>query len=111
MKTLSKPNPPKGLTPAARRMWREIQEEYEIDDPVGLKLLGSAVESYMLVQQAQEEIRRDGLTLIDRYDQKKPHPLLAVMRDARSSMLAAMKALNLDLEPLRDKPGRPGGRI
>ena len=41
--------------------------------------------------------------------QPRAHPLLAVERDSRAQMLAAMKALNLDLEPPRDGPGRPGG--
>ena len=29
------------------------------------------------------------------------------LRDAESRAAAALKALNLDLEPLRDGPGRP----
>ena len=45
----------------------------------------------------------------DRFGQVKSHPLLSVERDSRAQYLAALKALNLDLEPLRDKPGRPGG--
>ncbi len=45
---------------------------------------------------------------IDRFVQRKPHPLLAAERDARAQMLAALKALNLDLEPLKDR-GRPPG--
>jgi hypothetical protein len=36
--------------------------------------------------------------------------LLPVERDSRAQWLAALKALNLDLEPLHDKPGRPGGK-
>jgi hypothetical protein len=41
--------------------------------------------------------------------QPRAHPLLGVERDARAAMVAALKALNLDLEPLRDGPGRPPG--
>jgi glutathione S-transferase len=47
--------------------------------------------------------------MADRFGQPKPHPLLATERDARAQFLAALKALNLDLEPLRDRVGRPGG--
>jgi len=50
------------------------------------------------------------MTLSDRWGQLKINPLCAVERDARAQFMAAMKALNLDLEPLRDKPGRPPGR-
>lgn len=59
---------------------------------------------------AAEQIESDGQTVKDRFDQDKPHPLLSVERDARAAMLAALKQLNLDLEPLRDGPGRPGGK-
>jgi hypothetical protein len=46
----------------------------------------------------------------DRFDVMKPHPLLAAERDARSQFLQGLKSLNLDLEPLRDRPGRPPGK-
>jgi hypothetical protein len=46
----------------------------------------------------------------DRFGAPKPHPLLPIERDSRAAFLAGMKALQLDLEPLRDHPGRPGGR-
>jgi hypothetical protein len=32
-----------------------------------------------------------------------------VARDARSGMLAAMRQLHFDVEPVRDRVGRPGG--
>jgi hypothetical protein len=46
----------------------------------------------------------------DRFGAPKPHPLLPIERDSRQAFLAGMKALNLDLEPLRDRPGRPSER-
>ena len=91
-------------------MWSDLIREYGIDDPAGLKLLQSSCESYDLIQQCLQAIRDDGLMMETETGQKKPHPLLPTMRDARSSMLQALKSLNLDLEPLREKPGRPGGR-
>jgi hypothetical protein len=33
-----------------------------------------------------------------------------VERDSRSAMLAALRQLGIDLEPLNDAPGRPAGR-
>jgi hypothetical protein len=38
----------------------------------------------------------------------KVNPAVNAERDARSGMLHAFKALNLDVEPLRDGAGRPG---
>jgi hypothetical protein len=61
------------------------------------------------MREAQDAIKRDGATVMDRFKQPKAHPLLTVERDSRSAMLHALKALNLDLEPLKGAPGRPGG--
>jgi hypothetical protein len=46
----------------------------------------------------------------DRFGQKREHPLLAAIRGLEAVKRQALKSLNLDIEPLRDKPGRPGGR-
>ena len=104
------PPPPKGLSTAARTRWRKLQAEYDITDAGGLQILAVGLEAFSRMQDAQARIRRDGITFTDRFGQVKAHPLLACERDARAQYLASLKALNLDLEPLRDRPGRPGGR-
>lgn len=101
---------PKHLSPAARKWWRAITSEYAIDDEAGRLLLQTALEAFDRMKAAGERITADGEAITDRFGQVKPHPLLPAERDARSQMLAALKQLNLDLEPLRDRPGRPGGR-
>jgi phage terminase small subunit len=85
-------------------------DEYQIDDDAGLLLLQTALEAYDRMKSAAAQIEADGETIKDRFGQLKPHPLLPTERDARAQMLAALKQLNLDLEPLRDGPGRPPGR-
>ena len=62
------------------------------------------------MREAQAALAKDGLTVADRFGQIKVHPLTVVERDSRSQMMAALRALNLDVQPLRDIPGRPGGR-
>jgi hypothetical protein len=39
----------------------------------------------------------------------KPNPACTIERDARQGLLAALRALNLDVAPLKPL-GRPGGR-
>jgi hypothetical protein len=45
----------------------------------------------------------------DRYGQVKVNPACVLEKDARNGFLAALRALHLDIEPLRDRPGRPMG--
>ncbi len=84
--------------------------EYGIKDDAGLLLLQTALEAFDRMKSAQAAIKKDGASVRDRWNQVKAHPLLPVERDSRAGMLAALRALNLDVEPLRDGPGRPGGR-
>lgn len=104
-------NPPKHLSQEARRWWRRITDEYAIEDEAGRLLLQTALEAFDRMRRAGERINVDGDAVEDRFGQVKPHPLLNAERDARSQMLMALKQLNLDIEPLRDRPGRPGGGI
>lgn len=99
---------PKNLSAEAKAWWRKLQNEYEITDQAGCLLLQTALEAFDRMRECQQTISNDGQTVKDRFEQDKAHPLLSVERDARSQMLSALKALNLDIEPLRDAPGRPG---
>ncbi len=100
---------PKTLSREAARWWRKLIAEYIIEDEAGRLLLMVALEAFGRMRQAQAALAEEGLTVTDRFGQAKAHPLCTVERDSRAQMLAALKALNLDLEPLRDRVGRPGG--
>jgi phage terminase small subunit len=86
-----------------RRRVESLVEEFEIEDTGGLLVLQSFGNAEAREQSARDQIEREGQTVLDRFDQAKPHPLLSVERDARSQKLQALKALNLDLEPLTNK--------
>jgi len=101
---------PETLSAEARDWWQKLQREYAIEDQGGLLLLQTALEAFDRARQAQQDIDRDGLLMVDRFGQTKSHPLLGVERDARAQLITTLKALNLDVEPLRDGPGRPGGK-
>ncbi|ANO50843.1 P27 family phage terminase small subunit [Woeseia oceani] len=100
---------PATLTDEAASWWAKLVDEYAIDDDAGRLLLQTALEAFDLMRTCQQSVREDGAKVKDRFGQFKAHPLLATERDARSQMLAALKQLNLDIEPLRDSRGRPPG--
>ncbi|MEI6610990.1 MAG: P27 family phage terminase small subunit [Deltaproteobacteria bacterium] len=101
---------PKHLSKEAKQIWKEILAEYSINDAAGLRILQVALEAFDRAQAARAAVDKVGLMVIDKAGQVKSHPLLPIERDSRAAFLSGLKSLNLDLEPLRDRPGRPGGK-
>ena len=97
--------PPANLTVEARDRWRELQAEYLIDDAGGLSILRLHCEALMTARMAETILAAEGMTLLDRFGSPKAHPAAVILRDARSQMLASLRALNLDVIP----KSRPGG--
>ena len=108
---MQKPNPPSHLSQESREWWAALTAENDISDAAGRLLLQTALESFDQMRRDQAVIASDGPTVMDRWGQTKPHPLLTSVRDARSQMLLALKQLNLDVEPPREKVGRPPGTL
>jgi hypothetical protein len=97
------------LTAEAKKIFRAVAAEYQIEDVAGLRILRVALESFDRAQAARKQINKDGMCFRDRYGQLKPHPLLAAERDSRAAFLSGLKALNLDVEPIKGI-GRPSGK-
>ena len=86
---------------------RRLAKEYGISDAGGELALEELMQAKITELAAEEILAREGFSCTDRFGQRRAHPLAAVSRDARAQVLASLKALNLDMEPLRDGPGRP----
>jgi phage terminase small subunit len=95
--------PPAHLDNAGAGLWSDIVRQYRIADGAGLALVTTAAECLDRMRQAQEAIAQHGVLVRDRYGGLRQNPAIVVERGARDGMLAALKALNLDLEPLRDR--------
>ena len=101
--------PPKHLKQDGREFFKAVAQEYEIEDAAGLALLTTASECLDRMRAAQSAIAEHGEVIEDRYGGIKVHPACDLERTARAGFLQAVKALNLDLEPIRDRVGRPAG--
>jgi P27 family predicted phage terminase small subunit len=99
----SYPKPPGHLKAAGRTLWKDIVVQYRIADAAGLALITTAAEALDRIREAQAAIRKHGALVPDRYGALKQNPACSLERDARAGMLSALRALNLDLEPLRDR--------
>jgi P27 family predicted phage terminase small subunit len=101
---------PKDLSRDAKRLWQSLRDEYGIRDTAGLTLLTDACRFFQRREDARELILKDGQTTKNRFGEIVAHPSVRIERDSAAAMVRSLKALNLDIEPLRDKPGRPPGR-
>ena len=100
--------PPAGLPRSARRWWLDVAGAYGMTgDEAGLRLLSEAAFALARLEECRAIIARDGAAVLDRFGAARAHPLLQAEHHARSSFLAAVRALNLDVEPAK-AIGRPG---
>jgi len=86
---------PKHLSAEARRLWSRLREDFVLDDEAALLLLRALCEAFDRAEKARAEVARDGATVRDRWGQIKAHPAVAIERDARGQVLAAVRALKL----------------
>lgn len=104
MKKPALPKPPAHLSVEARKLWSALVLEYVIDDAGSLALLLAVCESRDRAESCRRAIATEGQTIVDRFGQRKPHPLLPVERDARSAMVTALKALRLPMAAEDETP-------
>lgn len=100
---------PRHLGKDGRDLWAALQRDYGIADSAGLTLLTTAAEALDRMRKAQKLIAQHGEVTPDRYGGLRANPAITIEKDARNGLLAAIRALNLDVEPLK-AIGRPGGR-
>lgn len=90
---------PGHLSAEAKRLWRDVQKDFDVSDAAGQQLLMRMCEALDGLRQCQEQIRVDGLTTKGSRNQIRPHPLLRVEAEYNRAFLAAARTLNLDLSP------------
>lgn len=99
-----------GLSAEMNRFFREVVEDYAIDDVPSLKLLETACRAYDAMRSAERRIQKDGQLVDGPRGRRVEHPLHKVARDNRSQFHAILKTLGIDREPLNESPGRPPGK-
>ena len=84
------------LTPDTAAWWSSVMEEYALE-PHHIRLLTLAAEAYDSAQGAREVLQREGKIFIDRFDQPKPRPEVAIQRDSTISFARLLRELDLDV--------------
>ena len=97
--------PPATLGAAGKRFWRRISAEVDVE-LCQLDVLEQACLALDRIEDCRQRIDADGPMVDDRFGQRKPHPLLAAERDARSAFRMLYAQMGLTLEPAGEQ-GRP----
>jgi phage terminase small subunit len=100
------PDPPRHLSTESRELWRTLTAAYEFD-PHELKTLRLALEALDRCNMARRAIRRHGMTFVDRLDNVRVRPEIAIERDAKAQWVKLMAALDLPAEEGPQTYGRP----
>jgi P27 family predicted phage terminase small subunit len=98
------PEPPSILGERGRDLWARVLVDYELA-AAELAVLEAACASYDRLHEAQATLNRDGLTVLDRYDAPKAHPMTAVVRDATTLLARCLRQLDVDLDDEMPRPG------
>src|SRR6478736_3529667 len=96
--------PPPHLGKDGREIWSQLVSEFAITDAGGLAMVTIIGECKDRIAEAQTVIRKHGAVIATDTGVLRSNPALKIETDARNGMLAALRALNLDIEPLRDLP-------
>lgn len=99
---------PEGLSKDAGAFWRHTVAEFDFE-PHHERLLTLACEAWDRGRDAGEAVARDGAFYVDRHGATRPHPGLAVQRDATMTFARLLRELDLDGEPGPDP--RPPRRV
>ena len=103
MSTSKRPAAPAGVGAAARRLWNQVLERYDLDEHERA-LLAETVRTVDVLERLDAVVRREGVTLED----GKPHPAIVEQRQMRITLARLVTALRLPEDAVAD--GRPQRR-
>jgi phage terminase small subunit len=96
---------PAHLSEAAKAWIRQLEAAYELE-PEKQQLALTAANALDRAETARQRVESDGAFIEDRFGQVKPHPGVAVERDARAAFVRTVRALDL---AIYTKPGFKAG--
>ena len=100
---------PKGISRQAAKIWKEIQQEYQIEDSQGIELLNEYARSWDEAQDARAYISEHGAVVLNpTTGVHRANPACSVLKEATSRMLRCLQQLQLDVDP-PGPIGRPPG--
>ena len=103
--------PAEHLSADSKRFWQEVAESFELEAH-DFKRLQVACEAWDSLCEARETVAAEGMFFMDRYDNPRKHPAVAVQEQARIAFLRSIREMGLDIEAGGPelRPPRLGGQ-
>jgi phage terminase small subunit len=98
--------PPAHLNADTGHWWASVMREYQLE-PHHVRLLTLACEAYDSAQEAREVLQLEGKVYVDRFDQPKPRPEVAIQRDSAIGFARMLRELDLDIAAPTDRARPP----
>jgi len=108
----NKISPPPHLRDDTAAWWRSVAADHALEAH-HLRILTLAAEAWDRGQEAREAIARHGSVFVDRFDQPRARPEVAIERDSRIAFARLVRELALDIDAPDEhsRPPRRGGRL
>jgi phage terminase small subunit len=88
---------PAHLSPSSKRLYRQLVADYALDrEPAAIETLRLACEALDRAAEARRELAENGAVYIDRFNQPKTSPWVAIERDSRIAAVRCFRELSLD---------------
>ena len=101
---------PKHLSARSRQIYRTVVDDYDLTgEPHALEVLRLALEALDRADEARQMVADEGITFRNRFGELRPHPAVAIERDARLAAWRGFRELSLDAGDYVDpRPPRVG---
>lgn len=104
------PTPPPHLSPATKRFWRSVVQEFVLEQH-DLQLLRLACENLDGAEAARQQVAREGRIFLDAKGRPKSHPAVSQHRDCSVIATRILRELRLsDTAPDARPPRLEGGK-
>jgi P27 family predicted phage terminase small subunit len=97
---------PKDLKKAGKAFWQSVMKENDLRESHDLARLEMAAKCLDDIASAEDQIKKGGLFVADRYGQMKENPAAKTIRENRIIFCRIIRELGLDLEIQESRPPR-----
>ena len=101
-----KVKPPSHLRPETKKWFSSVLENYILEQH-DVMLLTRCAEAWDRGEEARLEIKKYGLTVLDRFSIRKANPACAIERDCRTGVARILREMGLDIAGTPSEPKRP----